>query len=137
MMKARRGDIAVLVTERRNYYIGRGSTVHTDVEIALVTSVTREGTVKAVRHVGSDTTLPVARLPRHTVHIVSAAEFDVAAVLESARAHCWPGHPDQVKPYASLAEVRDMLQQHRACPGRDAGGLMAAGDRRTWVLITL
>jgi hypothetical protein len=112
MMKARRGDIAVLVTERRTFYVGRGATVHTDVEIVQVTSITRAGVVKAVRHAGSDRIMPVALLPRHTVYVVSAAEFNIAAVLESARAHCWPGHPNRVKSYASLEEARDMLREH-------------------------
>jgi hypothetical protein len=113
-MPAKRGDIAVIVTERRDCHIGKSSTIRTEVEVTEVTSVTREGAVKAVRFARRGApSIPVARLMPHTTYVVPRAEFDVASALDAARAHHWPNHPDQPKHFDSLDEVRGMLIAHR------------------------
>lgn len=112
-VKARRGDLAVLVSVRQDFVIGQGSSVSTQVDVVQVASVTREGVVKAVRSVWRDSTpLPLARWPHANpqVLLVSRDRIDVEAALTAARAHAWPGHPDQPMPFDSVEEARDLLR---------------------------
>lgn len=114
-MKAKRGDIAVIVTERRDSYINGPTQVRTEVEIKVITSITREGLVKAVRGLGSDSpAYPFEQFHarRVALYIVSAAEFDVAGAIESARKHTYP-NSDTPRAYDSLTEAKDMLRAHR------------------------
>lgn len=110
-MKAKRGDVAVLVTERRTYMIGQPSETRTAVDVFEVTSVTRDGLVKAVRSAwaGSAPTL-LARMAPASVHLISQDTVSAADALRVAAAHHWPGHPGQPMAFDSLDEVREALR---------------------------
>lgn len=114
-MKAKRGDIAVIVTERRDYYIGQETQTRTEVTLHVVTSITREGIVKAVRDVWDGSTpVPLDRVHacRSALYIVPQGDVDVPAAMATARAHTYP-NSDTPMAYASVAEVKAMLSGHR------------------------
>lgn len=113
-MKAKRGDIAVIVTEQRDVYIGQEGKTRTRVEVTQVTSITRDGVVKAVRDCWEDSCPQLmANRARHmALYVVPAAEFDVAAAMESARNHAWP-NSTQPRDYDSVVDVKAMLRTHR------------------------
>lgn len=103
--QARRGDIAVLV----HPHDGR-----TDITLGVVTSVTRDGTVKA-----RDEPLFAGSAPRplrllhargDRVLIVPAARIDVAAAMAAYRQHVYPGD-DMIRPFESEEEARVFLVQ--------------------------
>lgn len=110
---AKRGDLAILVVTRHDYYIGEGSRESTTVEVCEVTNITRDGIAKRVRRAGAEMPVDLSRYPRGSqIFIVPAAEIDVTAALEAAAAHPWPsGHKGM--PYASLDEVKAMLRPLR------------------------
>jgi hypothetical protein len=110
---AKRGDLAILVTTRRDFYIGEGTRESTTVEVCEVTNITRDGIAKRVRPAQWDTPIDLAHYGhRHQVYIVPAAQIDVAAALKLAAEHPWPsGHKGM--PYASLDEVKAMLRPLR------------------------
>jgi hypothetical protein len=108
--KAKRGDLAILVTTRRDFYIGEGTRESTEVEVCEVTNTTRDGVAKRVRPARYGTPMDVTH--RHRVFIVPAAEIDVAAALEVAAKHPWPSGPLGM-PYASLDEVKAVLRPLR------------------------
>jgi hypothetical protein len=123
--KAKRGDLVAIVQEHRDYIIGQGATKHTTCQIAVVSSITREGLVKAVRWAYNhgekwDDPTPLAHLGRIETHLVPAAKIDVAAALEAAKAHSWPS--GSTMPYASLDEVRDALRPHLFAPATAKAG---------------
>ena len=122
--RARRGDLAVIVTEHHEYEIHDGHTRsldYTTVELYTTTNITRDGRVKAVRHVRytDGPPVPLDRFLRSTtVHLIPADRIDVAAATEAARAHRWP-HGDKYgpgtgdfMPFASLDEARQALRPH-------------------------
>jgi hypothetical protein len=115
-MKAKRGDLAVVVTTRRDYVIGRGSQESVDVDVCEVVSITRDGIVKAVHKASWGTIVKMARwVHPHQVHIVPKTEIDVAAAMEAAAANPWPsGHAGM--PYGSLGEVKAVLRPLRRTP---------------------
>ena len=110
---AKRGDLAILVTTRRDFYIGESTRERTEIEICEVTNITREGVAKRVRRAGAEMPVDLAHYPRsRQLFIVPSAEIDVTAALEAAAAHPWPsGHKGM--PYASLDEVKAMLRPLR------------------------
>jgi hypothetical protein len=112
-VKAKRGDLAVLVTSTRDFYIGEGARERTSVDVCEVTNVTRDGIAKRVRPARYDTPIELARYPhRHQVFIVPATEIDVPAALTAAAANPWPsGHAGM--PYGSLDEVKAVLRPLR------------------------
>jgi hypothetical protein len=118
-MPAKRGDLAVIIIERQDYYIGQASPpARTEVTIHEVTSVTRDGAVKAVRGTWPGSSpVPVERLARGArILTMSKTAIDVPAALDVARAHHWAGHPGQPRPFDSLAAVRAALQACRIHP---------------------
>jgi hypothetical protein len=114
---AKRGDIAVIPITFRALYIGSAGTTTTEYHVTIVTSVTRDGNVKAVRTVDSDTVIPLNRFysggRRGQIMIAAKNKCDVAGVIESVKLHTWPGHPNQIKAYTSWDEVRDMVLSHK------------------------
>lgn len=111
-VRARRGDLAVLVCTRRDFVIGQGTTERTAADVVQVTSVTRQGLVKAVRSCWTDScSVPLERwsFPGPEVYLVSQDRIDVVAAMELARQHSWPGHPNQPMPFESLEAVRQAL----------------------------
>jgi hypothetical protein len=112
-LPARRGDIAVIESTRHDYVQGKGSTVRYDVEITLVTSVTKTGFVKEVRDAwGSLRKVTPNRLDT-LVRVLPASQVDPGDAMKVAKDHHWPGHPDQPRPFGSLEEVRQALTPHR------------------------
>jgi hypothetical protein len=102
---ARRGGRAVIVA------------THPDlgfrVEITEITSITRDGHVKAIRD-SWGMTWPLARyLGVEQVLIVSKSEVDTAAVMTATKAHTWSGHSNQPRPYESLDEAHAVVAEHR------------------------
>ena len=109
---AKRGMVLVHEITRRDYIIGEGPREHTDCELGIVTSITRDGLVKRYRNAwGGEQDGPAGRMFRGRVHL--APGIDPEPAMAAAKAHCWPGHPGQPKPYGSLAEVREALRPFR------------------------
>jgi len=115
-VKARRGDLAVLVCRTRIAQAnGPGYTLES-AEVTVVASVTRGGEVKAVRDVHGHVT-PLARYGRLApeVRLVPAANVDVAAAMQAAREHVSElGFPT---PYGSLDEARAALRRYARTDG--------------------
>lgn len=118
-LRARRGGLVVIIQEHRNYMIGAGSVESTTCEIGIVSSVTREGAVKAYqspryRHEpGGGQSVPLAYLPRATALLIPAATIDVEAAFAVAEGRCWHGDGrefDSYRPFDSLDEVRAALK---------------------------
>lgn len=113
-MTARRGDLVIVqhstLEATRD---GRGRTVHR-FRVAVVTSVTRDGQVKAFQEHSASAPYQVKHEPRNTrLHIVSQEKIDVEAALATARANPWnTGGGHLGKPYYSLTEVRDAMKPH-------------------------
>lgn len=109
-IKAKRGDIAVIVTTRRDFVIGEGTRESTTVDVCEVTSITRDGLARVVRKATRGTTVELRRwVGSRQVFIVPKSDVDVAAAMEAAGAHPWPsGHPGM--PYDSPDEVKALLR---------------------------
>ena len=108
-MKARRGDLVVI--ERKTSYVTTSDGWHesTEYDVGIVTSITRDGLVKACKTRYADS------VPMDHIHgylrsfIVPQSEIDVVSAVEAARANEWSsGHTG--KPFDSLDEVRDVLR---------------------------
>lgn len=109
---ARKGDLVIVEQTRRDFIIGEGSRETTTFDIAVVASATRDGRVKTYRGVGwgddlvSSNAVPI----RHERCYVSpAADVDIDATMQAAKAHHWPGHPGQPKAFDSLDDVRAIV----------------------------
>lgn len=112
MARAKRGDLAALIAVRHDYVIGQPTSQRTTVEIHEVTSVTREGAVKAVRRLDSDYSTPIERCHGVTQRLlIPAAVIDKPAAVQTILAHTWPGH-ESMKPYDSIEEARAALRPH-------------------------
>lgn len=103
---AKRGDLVVVSETAADYVNGVGRTERTTARVGVVTSITREGLVKAALLVGSDT--PTVLATRHRTVVCSKNRIDVGAALEVARRHTWPQH-DSPMPYSSIDEIREAL----------------------------
>lgn len=109
-IKAKRGDLAVIVTTHRDFVIGKGPQEHTTVDVCEVTSITRDDIAKAVRAARGSELRSIERwVGLRQVYIVPKARVDVAAAMKAAAARPWPsGHPGM--PYESLDEVKALLR---------------------------
>lgn len=107
-MKARRGDLAAVVRTRRDFYTDRPAETREEVVLMEVTSVTREGVVKAGRDAWGEVE-PVDRYGPAAVYVLPAAEVDVKAVMRMAAGHCWP-NSDTPRPFGSLADAKDAIR---------------------------
>ncbi|XAO35565.1 hypothetical protein SEA_MORGANA_131 [Gordonia phage Morgana] len=129
MTAARRGDAIVLVQAGRTLYAdGRPSQPTTDIEVGIVTSVTRDGSVKAFTDViGSrqDLARRTSRWHFAQRYILSQDEIDVEAFVAAARARRWPHRPDDADhlpyPFQSLDEARAVARECR--PLQAAGNI--------------
>lgn len=118
MPDAMRGDLIAVTTTSRDFLVGKGAYTTTRVQVGTITSITRGGIAKAWCPIGSTT--PRALDPRRdTWKIIEASRVRVEGVIAMVRAHTWPGHPDQIMPFDSEAELREALQPHlkRHLPG--------------------
>ena len=114
-MKAKRGDSVAIVKKTRDYVMGQGTTERTEVTLAKVTSITRDGWVKAFTEYGwsESTSYPLERvISLGQALVIPASMIDPADVRAVAKAHHWPGHPDQPRPFDSLEEAREALRPH-------------------------
>jgi hypothetical protein len=113
-VKATRGDLVVLVRTVRNYSLIDGDLSRTEVDVAEVTSVTRDGKVKAARLLDSD--LPLA-IERYTgvvqTFLVPADSIDKDAAIAKVREHVWKPGTRLIQPYTSVDEVREVLRPFR------------------------
>ena len=113
--RTRRGDLAVIERVRIDH-ARTGRTETTEFAIMLVSNLTRDGHVKAVKDIrwGDDVhTQPIDRmLGFQRAHIVGQDEIDVPAAIATARAHTYPGSTTP-RDYASLDDVREALRPHR------------------------
>src|SRR5206468_1342657 len=97
----------------RDFILGEGPRDHTEVDVCTVTSVTREGMVKAVRKATWATEVKLAHwVHPHQICIVPKDKVDVPAAMAEAARKQWPsGHPGMY--FESLDEVREMLKRHK------------------------
>lgn len=108
---ARRGDLVVVHVK------GPSGTLDVryadDFYVGLVTSVTRDGQVKALRPAGTEGTWLIKHIAWKLLGswVMSVADIDVDAALSTAAAHRYPAS-EMTMPYGSLDEVRDALRPH-------------------------
>lgn len=107
--KARKGDLVAIERTTRDYTIGQGSQERTEVQLAMVESVDRNGIVKSYRTVGwgdelvSDNAVKIDPIREKTL-VGSQDRVDVRAALEAAKQHTWPD-TTQPKAYDSVEEA--------------------------------
>jgi hypothetical protein len=121
MSAAHKGDRILVEDVTANHYT---TTAHAETQAAgrtlsdttttytfgLVASATREGEVKTWRRIGYGDELTTGgyaepiRYQRRWV--LSAKQVDVAGVLTAAKAHHWPGNPDQPQGFDSFDEAK-------------------------------
>jgi hypothetical protein len=110
--RARRGDVALLVSPHRERLTGGGpDAVHVD--LIVIRSVTRDGKVRAYEEMWpGGRPVRVATTAWKITSLVDASVLDPARAVAVARAHTYPGS-SQVRSWTSLAEARAALR-----PGR-------------------
>lgn len=113
-----RGDIAVVETVRRTSYVGRTAQESVSYAVVLVTSVTRDGQVKAVRDTRwGDAVRRIEHMAGvRGISVVSKKEIDVEAALAHVASHTYPNSTTPLD-YASVAEVRSALRPFRVVRG--------------------
>lgn len=118
-VKAKRGDLAVVVSRTSSTFIGQESREDVRITLGRVSSITREGLVKRYEEASfADGEAREQKVrPRDQVLIVGAASVDVEAILSEYRKHTWQAtggsDSDMVRPYSSMAEVRDVIRPWR------------------------
>lgn len=115
MATARKGDLALIERQAVTYSTTEGRQVRTEYVFAVVASATREGVVKTYTQAGSDCAQSMGRfyVERCFVErcfVMPAADIDVAAVIEAAKAHHWPGHPGQPMAFESIEVAREIAR---------------------------
>jgi hypothetical protein len=111
----KRGDVAVVTAQASSYSTTAGRVVSEETRLYIVTSVSRDGRVKAVRALDSETVQPVERLfGRPVVKTFPAEDVDMAAFVAEAMTHKWPGHEDSslLMPYADITDVHALVKRH-------------------------
>jgi hypothetical protein len=114
MEAAKRGDLVVVESVHTDYVIGKGCKSHSEFTVGVVTNITRDGQIKAVRTVGYRSTVELARMVGfRKAHMVPKKSIDVDAALGSAAEHTWTGRPgDTPKYFDTLDAARDVLRPH-------------------------
>lgn len=118
--RVRRGDLAIV--ERVNVsHSTTGRTETTEYTVMVVSNLTREGRIKAVRDPRWGDAAYAQPLERiigfRRVHTVSQAQINVAAAVATARAHVYSGSTTP-RPYNSLDDVRAAIGPHRTGGGK-------------------
>lgn len=112
--RARRGDLAVIEKIRVDHS-STGRTECVEYAVMLVSNLTRDGQVKAVKDVrwGDDTyTQPLDRmLGFQRLYLIAQASIDVVAAIAAVRAHIYPNSTTP-RNYDSLKAVREALRPH-------------------------
>lgn len=110
---ARRGDLVVLVTKVHDYILGQGSVERDNVEIGVVSMVSKDGLARrATVPYGptSELLFNIEQRRPNQVLLVDKDKIDVQAALKAYREHHWPGHPGQTKPCDSVDEAKNLLR---------------------------
>lgn len=122
----RRGDLVVIAQEHSAHYTKGGARTYTTFEIGVITSVSRDGQIKAFRSAynlnepGGGEPIIIARLAGVTsTPYFPASKIDVQSALKTAYEHRWPGG-QPCRPFDSLDEVRAALRP--LLLATDAGG---------------
>lgn len=112
-----RGDGVLYIRTERVSVLGQPAQERVSVTVAVVTSVTRDGQIKAFHRGGSDTAV---KLHRHslehgmTAYRLPKAQWDVGAVLAYCAARPWPHAPQHLgAPFDGLDQARAELRQFR------------------------
>ena len=112
-VKARRGDLAVLVATVVTHVSGEPTRTEEQVEVEQVTGITRDGTVRTTRSLVWSGGEPrdVARRHGHTSTLLLPASrvADPVGLVAALKAHTWPGHT-QPRPFPSVAAVRRTIR---------------------------
>lgn len=119
-VRTRRGDLAII--ERVNVsHSTTGRTETTEYAVMVVSNLTREGRIKAVKDPrwGDDAyAQPLERIVGfQRILTVPQTEIDVTAAIATARAHVYPGSTTP-RAYDSLDDVRAALRPHRIGGGK-------------------
>src|SRR5690348_7057698 len=107
-MKAKRGDLVVI--ERKTSYVttSEGYRERVEYEVGIVTSITRDGAVKAFRGRYDSPQAVANTFGFLRSLVVPATDIDVEPAARAAWANEWrPGYPG--KPFDSLEEVKITL----------------------------
>jgi len=111
---AKRGMVVVHVVECRDWISGQPNREYTEVHVGVATSITRDGVVKRYRRFGwSDLTIEGPASARFRGQLLAVPNVDPAGAEAATRAHFYPGHPNQVRAFADLAETREALRPYR------------------------
>lgn len=106
---AHRGDLAILVKHHRP---AGHADPYTTVDLATVTSIRRDGTVRVVRTVHGEQRNVETNRPDQLL-VVSATKLYVAGAMAMAAGRRWPTSNTPGRPWDSLDELTRDLQTHR------------------------
>ena len=106
---AKRGDLAVLTISVPTGRLDGSRELAYLIEV--ITSVTRDGQMKATRPANAIRPLLLGHRGIKAHRVVPAVEVDVAAGLADVESHTWPGST-RVRPYDDMTEVRALLARH-------------------------
>lgn len=114
----KRGDGVVFVRRTRDYVIGQPSTERDEITVGVVTSVTRDGRIKAYRDASHASVAPVKFEQsgnRYAAsYVLPRDEVDMDGVADYCAARPWSHAPEHTgMPFHSLAEVRAELKQFK------------------------
>lgn len=113
-IRTRRGDLAVIERIRVNHSTS-GRTEDQEFAVMVVSNLTREGRVKAVKDVrwgDSAYAQPIDRmLGFRRLYVIPQTGIDVAAALATVRAHTYSNSTTPLD-YPSLDAVREALRPH-------------------------
>lgn len=106
---AKRGDLVTVTKYSRIAVVGGPGYETESTEIGVVTSVGRDGYMKAFRRCDAQNADLCSRVGAATYRVFPKATTDVEGALAMARAHEWPGGYS-ARPFGSLAEALTALQ---------------------------
>jgi hypothetical protein len=117
MTPAKRGDLVAIVRTERITYVDRPSETHERVELARVTSVTREGIVKRAEipawSDGHVSTYVSTRDTSARVLVVGGVDVDGVLAAYASRRYVGAPHSTMVPPLDSLDDARALLSPFR------------------------
>lgn len=126
--KAKRGDLLVVEEQTSIFTQGQGTQRSTKFTLARVTSVSKDGDVKAYQPAGWAAPYKVTAGNRAKFHPIPADRLDVDAALRTAEANPWTHDPAKTgMPYQSMADVETALRPH--LQAKDTAGLDLRGEK--------
>jgi hypothetical protein len=116
MQTARRGDLAILHTTTRTTHSAENDRTRLELELAVITSITRDGQPKAVRRItgraaaaGQTKPISVDRLQPHALRVIPAAQLRVPDALAAMLGRRADLATDELPAYTSPVELlRDL-----------------------------